>query len=330
MARVNVLILMHGITLDRQPATHTAAYIALWQGIIRKQPSLEAAIDARLFIEWGHEPPNRSLDQLMPDQRITRAENFAQDRVSAAAVANDPSGDNHRLGSGFAELFSRLALRRITTPIKERVLLLGFADAIYYCAPDGEQAIRAQVYGQFLEGLAPYRDADEVRLHLVAESLGATVGFDFLFGLFAPDREFPDGIPGFVRDGQGQAEDLAAYQFWRKRAQQGALQLGSNASMGSQLPLTLMRKQKLVDRFAAAQLLDPTVIGVPRQGPPRWKIFFDVDDVLGFPARRLFDAQGSIQEYQVNTGWRPDQAHAGYWTNDDVLVELARMIQYNC
>jgi len=102
-----------------------------------------------------------------------------------------------------------------------------------------------------------------------------------------------------------------------------------SSRLWAQFPLTMLRKQKLVDLFAAGRLLDPTVIGVPRQGPPRWKIFFDVDDVLGFPARRLFDAHGSIQEYQVNTGWRPDRAHEGYWTSDVVLTEIARMIQFN-
>ncbi len=329
MARVNVLILLHGMTIEAEPTTHTAQYVALWRGLIRKQPVLEARIDARLFVEWGHEPPSVPPGQLAPDQRITDAENFIVSRVSAVAVAGDRSPDNHRLDGGLGDLFSRLALRRLTTPIKERIMLLGFADAIYYCSPDGEEAIRRQVYGQFLEGLAPYREASEVRLHLIAESLGVTVGFDFLFGLFAPDSEFPGGIPGFVRDDQGTDEDKEAYQFWRRRAQQGTLLLGSNTSVGAQLALMQMRKQKLVDHLAAGQRLDPTVIGVPRQGPPRWKVFFDLDDVLGFPARRLFDAQGSIQEYQVNTGWRPDQAHGGYWTNDNVLTEVARMIQLN-
>jgi hypothetical protein len=43
----------------------------------------------------------------------------------------------------------------------------------------------------------------------------------------------------------------------------------------------------------------------------------------------LFNPQGSIHEYQVNTGWRPDAAHGRYWENDTVLKEIALLIQQN-
>ena len=155
------------------------------------------------------------------------------------------------------------------------------------------------------------------------------MAFDFLFGLFAPDSQFPYGIPGFVQENQGDRAAVESYKFWRGRAQQGTLVMASKSTTGGQIPMMMMRKQKVVDMLAAEQLLDPTVIGVPQRGSPRWKVFYDADDVLGFPTRRLFDAQGSIQEYQVDTGWRPDVAHSKYWENDKVLAEIALLIRQN-
>ena len=327
MATINVLILMHGMTPDPNPLDHASDYAALWQALTLRQPALTESVDARLGIEWGHEVPGMRADMLRPDQRITRAENVLWERVGFERVRNDRNPDNHLLGRG-AELGSRLTTRRLTDPIKETVLLLGVTDAFYYCAPDGERAIRGAVYTQFLDGLEPYRGAENVRLHVIAQSLGVTVAFDFLFGLFAPD-EVIGGEPDFIGEGQGGAEAIERYRFWRGRARDGGLVLASKSSTGGLLPLLMMRKQSLVERFSIGQFVDPAVIGVPGRGDVRWKIFYDADDILGFPTRRLFDAEGTIQEYQVNTDWRPDLAHSRYWTNDRVLDEIAKLIADN-
>ena len=155
-----------------------------------------------------------------------------------------------------------------------------------------------------------------------------TVAFDFLFGLFAAD-EVTGGEPDFIGEAQGEAEAIERYLFWRGRAREGGLVLASKASTGGQLPLLLLRKQALVDRLSVGEFLDPSVIGVPGRGDVRWKIFYDADDILGFPTRRLFDAEGTIQEFQVDTDWRPDLAHSRYWTNDRVLDEMAKLIADN-
>jgi hypothetical protein len=39
-------------------------------------------------------------------------------------------------------------------------------------------------------------------------------------------------------------------------------------------------------------------------------MFYDVDDVLAFPARRLYDPVPTIAEFQVDSDWRPDLAHS--------------------
>ncbi|MCW3053389.1 MAG: hypothetical protein JWN14_2559, partial [Chthonomonadales bacterium] len=94
-------------------------------------------------------------------------------------------------------------------------------------------------------------------------------------------------------------------------------------------PLTLMRKQTLVNRLAAGNTIDPTVLGMPVTGPVKWRIFYDVDDILGFPARRLYDPMPTIEEFQVDTDGRPDLAHSKYWTNATVLQKIAELLQHN-
>lgn len=90
----------------------------------------------------------------------------------------------------------------------------GFSDALYHSSPDGERAVRRVVYG-VLERLEPYR-GDTVRLHVASHSLGVTVAFGFLSGLFETFKE----TPGFIRDRQNDPAMAAAverYTFWREK-----------------------------------------------------------------------------------------------------------------
>lgn len=332
MPTEDALILIHGMTPTRAPGDHAGEYAGLRAGLARRGAAFDDG--HTVAVEWGHEPKLPGVPPpvmgLRPDQRLTRAEAALADRVAFDRVRRNAGPDDHLLG-GFSEILSRLLLRQVTTPIKEQVLLLGLTDVLYYISPEGEQAVRRTVYQQFLDGLKPFKASDTVRLHVVGQSLGATVAFDFLFGLFAPGLEFDGGEPGFVRENPDLVDAVRDFREWRDRATAKSLVLGSKVTTGGQLPLMLMRRQKLVDRLAATPFvpLDPEVIGVPRAGGPRWKIFYDVDDVLGFPFRALFDAQGSIQEYQVDTNLRPDLAHVRYWEEDRVLDEAAALIRAN-
>jgi hypothetical protein len=330
MPATDVLVMIHGMTLSTQRFDHAKEYGALWQALVKEEPSLGTAFAARVGVEWGHEPLVDPPTGLRKDQRITAAENFIHDRTIYANVREDPSPQNHVLSPG-AELFSKLVTRHLTDPIKETVELLGVTDAFYYCAPDGENAVRAAVYSQVLDALEPFRTAPDVRLHVIGHSMGVTVAHDFLFGLFAPAPELTGGQPGFLSNPLASDPHKSNYDYWRLRAQppQRTLTLGSKASTAGQLPLTMMRKQKLVDRMAAGHPLDPTVIGVPATGPVKWKMFYDVDDVLGFPGRRLYAPLPTIAEFQVDTDWRPDLAHDEYWGDEDVIREIASLLKAN-
>ena len=332
---VNILLFIHGVVLETEAANHTAQYDALWQAIQAKQPILKDRINAVIPVEWGHAPLSPS-DILLPDEELTAAENTLLAATAYDKIKARPTPDDSFLKLT-PDFLPRLIVRPLTAQIKEKVITLGIADAFYYCAADGERAVRDHVYTQFLTGMAPYRDAENVALHLIGHSQGVTIGFDFLYGLFAPDSAYPSGVPGFVEDEQSSPEIQREYLHWRGMAQanqpgdarSGRLTLGSKSSFGTQVALMMLRKQILVDRLAQGERLDPTVIGVPKSGPPKWKIFFDTDDILGFPARRVFDSVGSIREYEVDSDWNPIASHYNYWTNDEVQREIADLIAAN-
>ena len=161
----NILILVHGMIPDPKPGDHKVIYKALRTRLDHEQPQLREKIDAQIDIEWGHQPEAVPPGGFRPDQRITAAENYIHQQVSFDNVSADHSADNHLL-TGLADLaeLPGVATRKITTPIKETILLLGVTDVFYYCSPDGEQAIRNAVYGQLLTGLQPFRNDDQVRL----------------------------------------------------------------------------------------------------------------------------------------------------------------------
>ncbi|MEK6223018.1 MAG: hypothetical protein N2D54_12305, partial [Chloroflexota bacterium] len=118
------------------------------------------------------------------------------------------------------------------------------------------------------------------------------------------------------------------FQFWRDKVEENTLRIGSITSAASQLPLTLMRKISLVERFAAepGKKLDPASIGLISGDQVKWNIFYDADDILGFATRRLYDDQHDlIRDRQVNAGATP-LSHSGYWKNRTVQKMTAQLI----
>jgi hypothetical protein len=54
-----------------------------------------------------------------------------------------------------------------------------------------------------------------------------------------------------------------------------------------------------------------------------------VDDLLGFGTRRLYNADKTIKEFQVDSGDNPGDAHSGYWKNATVIKETAKLLLEN-
>lgn len=323
---VNVLVMIHGMRIERDPFDYTPIYTAFWKELCKAKPDLKTKFQPPIGVVWGHDPGNQTTP-LRPDQHLTEAQRFVGTKVDYDEVKKHPGPNNEILGGfrGFVEDVGKdfpgfPVLRNFLLPIKENIFLRGFGDAIYYCSPDGEPQVRRVVYQQVLEAIDQF-DGQEVRLHLFGHSLGVTLTHDFLYGLFGSTS------PDFMD--QGTPEAVAMFKKWKARAGK-ELKLGTLVSAASQLPLFIMRKQSLIDGLYGEpkQLLNPEVIGI-RDSKLRWLLFYDADDVLGYPSRGLYDPNEAIKEVQVGTGSTPETAHNGYWTSDEVIKETARLLSIN-
>lgn len=315
MSNKQVLILVHGMITSPDPSDQRSLYQGFLDGLDRAEPRLAGALDPRIFVEWGHQNP--SSPNLRDDELLTGAQAFLAQLVDYRRLRNQ-FHPNNKLISDWSFLFP---VRGVLNSIRESLVLHGLGDAIYYCSTDGEAAVRRAVYGQVLAETRPL-EGDNVYFHVISHSLGATVAFDFLYGLFAPSSNWRDRRLDFADDPDYGDE----YMRWRGKRENGSLHLGSIASMASTLPILLLRSQTVVDRFYHQQKLDPQVVGVDPAAGVRWKSFYDIDDVLAFPNREIFSPNAGIVDVQVDTGDRPDTAHTNYWGESRVIREVASLL----
>ena len=336
MPPINVLVMIHGMSPEPEPRSPFDSqgkfwgYNEFWRNVCEEQPALLNLFpEGFIGVEWGHELPQRSLpsvEQLREDQRLTRAQNFVNKKIAYDNLAKDPHSNNVTL-SLFSERGADIPLltpmvRSLVVGLRQSIVTCGLGDVIYYTSEQGECFVRQTVYHQVLEKLAQYEQEQDVRIHLIGQSLGVTLTHDFLYGLFALDHE-----PGFYK--QASEEDKQRFKTWRQKRQNGQLKLGSLTSTASQLPLFMMRKQELVDRLAKGEPIEAKDIGIEDSNQVQWQIFYDIDDLLGFGTRRLYNSANAIKEYQVDTGDNPGDAHTGYWQNRTVIKRTAQLLYDN-
>lgn len=314
----NVVVFIHGITPLSRPASHTQVYKQFWNAMTQVEPSLEGEGFARFaHVEWGHPVAGTPVRD---DACLAQAERRVAERVSFDRVKAQPSELNVLYGGILGDWSWLPGLRPVLRRIREQLVSLGLADAVYYSSEEGERAVRLAVYGQVLEKLRPLRALRDVRLHVIAHSLGVTVSHDFLYGLFGKAGE-----PDFLAQAD-RPEDRADYDLWRTKAKSGELRVGSFVSMASQLPIFALRKNALVRQLAEGGALDAASIGIAPDGPVRWLVTYDADDVLGFATRELYGNPACIRQVQVDTGDTPITGHDGYWEHEQVIEHAARLI----
>jgi hypothetical protein len=313
----NVLVFVHGMTPDVAPSDPRGpggTYDKFWKALQTHKPELKDLFpNGPIFVEWGHQL-SPTENPVREDHKITEVERFVNEQVSYQNLKKHP-GPNNALTSDWGIP----VIRQIATSVREGVVSFGLTDVVYYCSEDGETYVRAHVYNQVLVKMQPYVAEPNVRIHLFGHSLGVTVIHDFLFGLF--NQSHP---PDFVEKYQGGDWASQEFQKWRNKAQNGELTLGGLACAASQLPLMIMRKQAMVDKLFKHQGLDPVDIGVVSSGI-QWKFFYDIDDLLGFASRNLYSPNHAIMDIQVDSGDSPLNAHVGYWENDIVIRETAKL-----
>lgn len=324
----NIFIMMHGMTPQPGPSSPFPVYDAFWEALKIKRKKLKTRIQKVIRVEWGHELPTSSPDSIRDDQKLTHAQQFVNDQTSYDSVRTRP-GENNILLTGFKGDWNLIPfMRGLVTNLREGIILRGLGDVVYYTSTEGERRVRSEVYGQVLGELEDFVDDEDVRFHLFGHSLGVTLTHDFLYGLFHKDED-QDYKPDFIKDKQGTETACKQYKKWRDKAQNGTLTVGSLASSASQIPLFVMRKQDLVDLLFNEQHINSGEIGLPSSGRTRWKIFYDIDDILGFTTRSLYKPDNVIQEIQVDTADNPVEAHTDYWENNTVIRETADMINEN-
>ena len=330
MPPINVLVMIHGIIPNPEPSDHGKEYHELWQRLTEKETELLSLfLDDPITVEWGHELPGYDSvpsNELQDDHKLTRAQNFINQKIAYSQLFKDPDPNNitmdlFRTGEADFPWFSPI-VRNVIATLRERLFIQGLGDVIYYSSAEGEKRIRTAVYGQVLAQLDRYLAQPDVRIHLIAQSLGVTISHDFLYGLFAPNHE-----PGFYK--QGEQEDIDRFKLWREKADRGELKLGSLTSTASQLAILVMRKQKMVARLANQELLEAADIGIVEAQRIKWNLFYDVDDVLGYGTRRLYDAGAAIREIQVDADDNPIRVHNKYWQHPRVVAETAELLLEN-
>jgi len=330
--------MIHGMSPEPEPRSPFNSegkfwgYNEFWKALCEQEPKLSNLFPQGFIgVEWGHELPQfplPSVDQLREDQRLTRAQNFINEQVAYDNLIKDPDPNNNTLSlfSGRGIDFPNLTplVRALVVGLRESIVMRGLGDVVYYSSTPGECYVRKTVYSQVLQKLDPYLDESEVRIHLIGQSLGVTLTHDFLYGLFKPNDDY---TPGFYQ--QGEDVDVERFKKWRQKAQNKQLKLGSLTSTASQLPLFTMRKQDLVNQLARGKRINAKDIDIVDSDRVQWQIFYDVDDLLGFGTRRLYDAARAIKEYQVDTGDNPGDAHTGYWQNRTVIEKTAELLFEN-
>lgn len=331
MPSVNVLVMIHGMTPNQKPRSPFDSdsngkywgYNAFWNALCEKQPKLsELFPNDFIGVEWGHELPEEtslSSTELREDHRLTRAQNFINDRIAYEKLVT--AFDENDVTLFDFPLLTPIS-RMLVVGLRESIITCGLGDVVYYCSPGGETQVRQAVYSQVLKQLEPYVDEPDLRLHLIGQSLGVTLTHDFLYGLFTAKEE-----SDFYS--QGNDDDKTRFKIWQDKATNRQLKLGSLTSTASQLPLFMMRKQKLVDQLARHELIDAKAIGIVDSNRVQWQLFYDVDDLLGFGTRRLYNAGNAIREFQVDSNDNPGDAHISYWKNRTVIEKTAELILKN-
>lgn len=346
---VNILVMIHGMIPNLETKSHFKDYNNFFKALRKKRPSLAQLFESGfthpygeenlnqeenlnfIGVEWGHEPPNSEQlpsEKLRDDERLTRAQKFINERVSYDKLVKLPDSDTNNITMPLFGDFPNWTpvVRNLVVSLRQSIVIPGLGDVVYYCSSEGERQIRSEVYGQVLKQLDRYLEEPKVRIHLIGQSLGVTLTHDFLYGLFNPDSNYK---PDFVEQHQGSDEDVERFDKWRKKAQKGELELGSLTSTASQLPVFVMRKQKLVDLLANGNTLKAADIGIKTNNQVKWKIFYDVDDLLGFATRRLYNSGDAIMDIQVDSADNPGLAHINYWTNKTVIEQTADLLFNN-
>lgn len=321
---INILVFIPDLIIKNNLQTEPMPFDNLWVAV-QKYHNLSERIEEVIKINWQENKHTK-------DAKIYLAQKFVAAQLTPERLRQNTERNNILLSERESDSPSEMLgdrnaqpwWRLMVQPLRQTLLLQGLGDLVYYAGVEGQMAVQQAVYSQVLEILAKYRSKVEkdlgkqeqtikVRLHIIGHGLGGAIAYDFLQGLFSSKTSIAsDVLPTEEREtGEG-------YQFWRRAALAGRIELGSMVSIASPLPILMMRFPDVIETFAKGETLVASQIGIPKNSKEIiWKNFYNFDDLPAFPIRPLFGDRGGIQDIEVDTS---------FWSNQAINQQVAELL----
>lgn len=241
--------------------------------------------------------PDKVVDQIITFERVNYSAvgQAEEDRVLAAYEE-----ESKRLYN-----FLDIALEKVVFDKLRRQIITSVSDVLVY----ESEYWRNQIRSMLVEKITPYINSKDP-VSVVGHSLGSVVAFDTLYyhsrhneqwlaAKFKPANLFTMGSP------------IALF----------SLELDN--STGQQKP-------RYFPEAITPDELDPANTN-PDLEPVRsdgvWYNFLDAQDLIGYPLQTLFKDKFKVEDILVQTGTTPIQAHADYWSNEEVAQRIAERLK---
>lgn len=290
---LEVPVFIHGITSEREPASHAPSYFAFLRLVNAALAARgKEIIDAQpIMVEWGWEA------SLGRDKYLAEAERL----VAAEALVPAQRRGGLKLNP----------LRLLQSGVRQ-AFLYGFADMFYYISRDGGRAVRDNVFRHLaneIGNMEKGRDAAKISLTFVAHSAGAVIAHDFLYRLFGWGAQPLFGL---------------TLNKTRRLARRKKLRVRRLYTLGAPVAPFVFRSEAVIGKILRGERLSAEVIGLgPGDGlsNPRWVNFWDDDDLVAFPVAFLYeevDGERVVVDRRVDLRENFPAVHSAYWRSREV------------
>lgn len=209
-----------------------------------------------------------------------------------------------------AEVWRNLSAGSDMDWVKLRKFVLNaLGDATAYRYIPGEYACTYyQIHDKVYKGLKRLKAglaSDNKPLIIIAHSLGAAIMSNYIW-----DRQ--NGKDG---------DRYGSTPFEKMQTLSGLLTFGCN------IPLFVLAYEKI-----ECITFPPKELDIHLKGKAKWLNFFDSDDILGWPLKRLSEGydKAVTADHEINVGgmfssWNP-VSHSEYWTDKNFTERAAKLI----
>ena len=290
---LEVPVFIHGITSEREPASHASSYFAFLRLVNEALAARgKKAIDGQpIMVEWGWEA------SLGKDKYLAEAERLVAREALPAKRRGLTLNPLRRFADGAREAF-----------------LYGFADMFYYVSKDGGRAVRDNVFAHLAGEIRNLkkrggRGSPRISLTFVGHSAGAVIAHDFLYRLFGWGAQPLFGL---------------TLNKTRRLARRKRLRIRRFYTLGAPVAPFIFRSQSLIEKILRRERFNPAVVGLGRDdglGNPRWVNFWDDDDLVAYPVAFLYekvDGERVVVDRCVDLREKFPAVHSAYWRSSEI------------